>query len=157
VLTKDSFEYDEYTSTICLEGEIMYEKERILKWYAEEGDWLHGISEGDFCTQDTFYENLKFAAYEKKIIPGRCIKYEYGDYKDWEKCLSPSKIAMYGIDPQFIFDEIWRAIIIAEEGLNCGDNIRYEYDNDYYEGTYFLEIKNAREKFWEEARKEYEK
>ena len=157
-ITEDSFEYDSYNDCdLCIEGEIMREKERILKWYAEERNYEVGFREGDFCTQHTFYKNLKFAKYEEKIIPGRCIKYEYGDYKDWEKCLSPSKIAMYGIDPQFIFDEIWRAIIIAEEGLNCGDNIRYEYDNDYYEGTYFLEIKNAREKFLEEARKEYEK
>ena len=134
-ITKDSFEYDEHTSAICLEGEIMYEKERILKWHAEEGDWLYKISEGNFCTQDTFYENLKFAAYEKKIIPGRCIKYEYGDYKNWEKCfpLPPSTFAMYAIDPQFIFEEIWKAIIIAEP-FDCGDNIRYEYDDEDDDG-----------------------
>ena len=29
---------------------------------------------------------------------------------------------MYGIDPQFIFDEMWRSIIIAEP-FNCEDNI----------------------------------
>jgi hypothetical protein len=121
-INKDCFEYDEYTSTLCLEGEIMDKKERILKWHAEEEGWLHGISEGDFCSQGGFYKNLKFAAFEKNIIPGPCIKYEYGDYKDWERCLPPSTFTMYGIDPQFIFDEMWRSIIIAEP-FNCEDNI----------------------------------
>ena len=137
-INKDCFEYDEYTSTLCLEGEIMDKKERILKWHAEEEGWLHGISEGDFCSQGGFYKNLKFAAFEKKIIPGPCIKYEYGDYKDWERCLPPSTFTMYGIDPQFIFDEMWRSIIIAEP-FNCEDNISYIYDDDYYFDGFVLQ------------------
>jgi len=155
-ITKDSFEYDSYNMCdLCIEGEIMYEKERILKWYAEELGYGVGIMHGDFCRQYDFYRNLRFAAYEKKIISGRCIKYEYGNYKNWEKCLPPSQFYEYAIDPQFIFDEIWRAIIIAEP-FDGGDDIAYDYDTDYYDGgvlkkgTYFWEK-------MEEARKEYEK
>jgi len=154
-ITEDSFEYDEYTSTLCLEGEIInkehFPTERILKWYAEEDDWLYKISEGNFCTQGAFYESLKFAAYEEKIMG---IKYEYEDYKDWEKCLPPSKLDRFAIDPQFIFDEIWRAIIIAEP-FDCGNNICYVYDNDYYDGGVLIKGTYFWEKM-EEARKEYQ-